>query len=80
MTSTRTMTGSFLAGSAALLVTACAEPSVAPFAELDVDGNGRISRNEAMRDVVLAGLFAEADENDDGELTPFEYLQAAHRP
>lgn len=69
-----------LVAAAALLLVACAEPTVAPFAELDLDGDGRISREEATRDAVLAALFADADENEDGELTPFEYLQAAHRP
>lgn len=79
MNATRT-TAWLLSAAAVLLLAACAEPSVAPFAELDLDGDGRISREEAMRDVVLAALFADADEDDDGELTPFEYLQAAHRP
>ncbi len=77
----RTCTTAFpIAATAALLLAACAEPSVAPFAELDADGDGRISHEEAARDVALAALFADADENDDGELTPFEYLKAAHRP
>lgn len=63
----------------AALIGACSSPSVAPFSELDRDGDGRISQQEATRDVVLAGMFADFDIDENGELTPFEYLQAANR-
>lgn len=68
------------APSIAVLLCACSNPSVAPFAELDRDGDGRISQEEATHDIVLAKLFADFDTDADGELTPFEYLQAANRP
>jgi len=64
---------------AAALVGACSSPAVAPFSELDRDGDGRISQEEATHDVVLAGMFADFDIDENGELTPFEYLQAANR-
>lgn len=58
---------------------ACSPPAVAPFSELDLDGDGRISEQEATQDVVLANMFADFDMDENGELTPFEYLQAANR-
>lgn len=70
----------FAAATTAALLAACSEPSVARFDELDIDGDGRISREEAAGDVVLAAAFRDADTDDDGELTPYEYLQAAHHP
>ncbi len=62
----------------AALTAACARPAVAPFSELDRNGDGRISQKEAARDAVLSSQFVDLDMDDDGELTPFEYLQAAH--
>lgn len=67
-------------GAAVMLSSACSQTDVAPFSELDRNGDGRISQEEATHDVVLAEMFTDFDSNDDGELTPFEYLQAANRP
>lgn len=64
-----------VAGTAA----ACSDGAIAPFAHLDEDANGRISREEAERDRVLRGRFTEADADRDGELTAREYLAAATR-
>lgn len=75
----RTLTTGIGAPLAATLIGACSPPAVAPFSELDRDGDGRISQQEATQDVVLAGTFADFDIDEDGELTPFEYLQAANR-
>ena len=65
---------------AVALCSGCSRPEVAPFSELDRDGDGRISEEEATHDVVLAELFADFDADENGELTPFEYLQAANEP
>ena len=69
----------FFAGVAAALIAACSDPPITPFQELDTDGDGRISREEATRDGVLASLFTMADADEDGKLSPYEYLNAAHR-
>jgi hypothetical protein len=58
---------------------ACTETSVAPFPVLDRDSNGTISRHEAMHDTQLAEAFPYVDADRDGELSAFEYLQAATR-
>ena len=63
----------------ATLTSACARPSIAPFSELDRNGDGRISHKEAARDVVLHRQFSNLDMDEDGELSPFEYLQAGLR-
>ncbi|HEX6993943.1 MAG TPA: calmodulin [Gammaproteobacteria bacterium] len=76
MCTIKTLVGAPLA---AALIGACSPPAVAPFSELDRDGDGRISQQEATQDVVLAGMFADFDMDENGELTPFEYLQAANR-
>ena len=75
--SVATRIGALLA--VAALVGACTSPSVAPFSELDRDRDGRISQQEATHDIVLAGMFTDFDMDENGELTPFEYLQAANR-
>ncbi|HRN62708.1 MAG TPA: EF-hand domain-containing protein [Luteimonas sp.] len=43
------------------------------WADLDVDGNGTLSRAEAGNVPSLAQAFDEADADKDGELTPDEY-------
>ncbi|KAF1687375.1 calcium-binding protein [Pseudoxanthomonas broegbernensis] len=43
------------------------------WADLDADGNGNLSRQEAQRHAGLANVFAEADSDADGELTGDEY-------
>lgn len=63
----------------ATLIAACSPPALAPFSELDRNGDGRISQQEAGEDLVLSGMFADFDMDENGELTPFEYLQAANR-
>jgi hypothetical protein len=65
--------------SAALMLCACADPRLAPFSEIDLDGDGRISQQEATHDVVLDQIFVDFDLDGDGELTPFEYIKAASR-
>jgi len=43
------------------------------WADLDVDGNGTLSKTEAGNLQSLAQVFDEADTDRDGELTPDEY-------
>lgn len=43
------------------------------WADLDVDGDGNISKEEAQRHTGLSSVFDEADTNGDGQLTPDEY-------
>jgi hypothetical protein len=59
--------------------TGCAREGITPFADLDTDNNGRVSREEAAGDLTLTGLFATVDEDSDGELTAREYLAATKR-
>lgn len=61
------------------IIGGCSRPGVAPFGELDRNGDGRISQEEAAHDLVLAEIFADFDADKDGELTALEYLQAANR-
>jgi hypothetical protein len=65
---------------AGALLGGCSRTSVAPFHELDLNGDGRISEQEATHDVVLSEIFADVDGDENGELTAFEYLQAANAP
>jgi hypothetical protein len=60
-------------------VTGCAERAVTPFLVLDGDSNGRISQQEATQDKQLTEAFPYVDADRDGELSAFEYLQAATR-
>lgn len=62
-----------------VVASACSRPEVTPFHELDLDRDGRISEQEATRDVVLSRHFADVDGDSNGELTAYEYLQAANR-
>jgi hypothetical protein len=43
------------------------------WADLDADGNGNLSRQEAQRHAALSNVFAEADADANGELTADEY-------
>jgi hypothetical protein len=43
------------------------------WAELDADGNGNLSQQEAQRHEGLSQVFAQADADADGELTADEY-------
>jgi len=43
------------------------------WADLDADGNGSLSKQEAQRHPGLSKVFAEADADADGELTADEY-------
>lgn len=45
------------------------------FNELDKDGDGKLSRAEAMRNPVLKERFAETDDDKDGSITRVEYLK-----
>lgn len=69
-----------LALTAGALLDGCSRTAIAPFHELDLNGDGRISEQEATQDVVLAEVFADVDGDENGELTAFEYLQAANAP
>jgi len=50
-----------------------AEQQPLTWADLDVDGNGTLSKTEAGNLPSLAQVFDEADTDRDGELTPDEY-------
>lgn len=52
-----------------------AQPESQPltWADLDVDGNGTLSKQEASNVQSLAQVFDEADADKNGELTPDEY-------
>lgn len=56
---------------------ACSRGAVAPFSELDRDGDGRISRQEAADDARISQLFGRLDSDRNGELSPHEYLHVA---
>lgn len=43
------------------------------WADLDADGNGSLSKQEAQRHAGLANVFAQADADSDAELTADEY-------
>ena len=43
------------------------------WADLDADGNGNLSKQEAQRHAGLSGVFADADTDANGELTADEY-------
>jgi hypothetical protein len=49
------------------------------WADLDTDGNGTLSRQEATSVQSLAQVFDEADADGDGQLTPEEYRQYVAR-
>ena len=50
-----------------------AEQKPLTWADLDVDGNGTLSKSEAGGLPSLAQVFDDADSDKDGELTPDEY-------
>lgn len=52
----------------------------ATFAELDANGDGKISREEAALDALLAANFAVHDVNGDGALSPTEYQTGQSKP
>ena len=43
------------------------------FAQLDLDGDGRLTESEAAADSTLAADFARADRNGDGQLSQIEF-------
>lgn len=48
------------------------------FSELDVDGDGRLSVEEAQADMVVLRSFRDADADQDGYLTREEYEAAVN--
>jgi hypothetical protein len=50
-----------------------AMPSPRAFPELDTDGDGNISKDEAAADPALTQAFGMLDQDADGKLTPAEY-------
>jgi hypothetical protein len=52
----------------------------ATFAELDANGDGKISRDEAALDALLAANFSVHDLNGDGALSPSEYQAGQSKP
>lgn len=66
-----------MAVAAMIVATGCAREPVEPFADLDRDGDSRISRDEASADPSLDVRFADLDADEDGELSAAEYLHAA---
>ena len=79
MTYSKTMARAVASWMAALPVMGCGSPKIAPFGELDHDGNGRISAAEARGDAALERVFAEVDADGNGQLSAGEYLEAVHR-
>ena len=69
----------FAAVVSVVVVSACTRAEVTPFHELDTDRDGRITEQEATRDVLLSELFTDVDGDGNGELTALEYLQAANQ-
>lgn len=55
----------------------CSQENAASFSDVDANGDGRISEQEAQADSVLARRFAMVDADRDGELSASEYLQGA---
>ena len=49
------------------------------WADLDVDGNGNLSKQEASNVQSLAQAFDNADADKDGQLTPDEYRERSSR-
>jgi len=49
------------------------EPRQLTWADVDIDGSGAISKEESGQLPSLAQVFADADADADGELTPDEY-------
>ena len=62
-----------------LAAAGCSPDGIASFPQLDRNGDGRISEEEAAEDTALGEVFAQVDANRDGELTALEYLEAATR-
>lgn len=60
-----------------IVAAGCGRESIEPFADLDRDGDSRISRQEADADPSLASEFSQIDVDSDGELSASEYLRAA---
>ncbi|MBW8808798.1 MAG: hypothetical protein JF591_08165 [Lysobacter sp.] len=52
----------------------------ATFAELDTNGDGKISRDEAALDARLTANFSIHDLNGDGALSPTEYQAGQSKP
>ena len=52
----------------------------ATFADLDANGDGKISRDEAALDALLAANFSIHDLNGDGALSPTEYQAGQNKP
>ena len=50
------------------------------FAQLDTDGNGRLSESEAAANSALAADFSRADSNGDGQLSQIEFQNHAAGP
>lgn len=67
----------WLAAVVTIAAVGCDREPVEPFADLDRDGDSRISRDEASADPRLDGRFTEVDADADGELSAREYLHAA---
>ena len=64
---------SLLIGAALALASVSAHAAVPAFAELDADGNGLISQDEAAKSEVVMASFAAADVDKDGSLSLEEY-------
>ncbi|WP_141455491.1 hypothetical protein [Pseudoxanthomonas sp. z9] len=55
-----------------------ATPAPRPFEELDANGDGSVSKDEAAVDPALTQAFGTLDQDADGKLAPAEY--AAYKP